>query len=169
MDPAPPPNVTFQFGPFTLDASSEVLYRHDRAIPLRPLAVRLLRYLAERSGRVVSKQELLENVWQGVVTTEGVLKSTMSQVRQALGDDGDRELFIRTFHRRGYAESHTATSLNSYPNDGGMCDGADGSCGVANDRCTSRCDREAWVTDRCFTADLCSRTIGNIRAISWLA
>lgn len=103
MDPAPPPNeLTFQFGPFTLDASSDVLYRHDRVIPLRPLGVRLLRYLAERSGRVVSKQELLENVWQGVVTTEGVLKSTMSQVRQALGDDGDRELFIRTFHRRGY-------------------------------------------------------------------
>lgn len=103
MDSAPPPNeLTFQFGPFTLDASSDVLYRHDRVIPLRPLGVRLLRYLAERSGRVVSKQELLENVWQGVVTTEGVLKSTMSQVRQALGDDGDRELFIRTFHRRGY-------------------------------------------------------------------
>ncbi|MGE3704632.1 MAG: AAA family ATPase, partial [Vicinamibacterales bacterium] len=93
---------SLHFGPFTLDGAADVLFKEGEPVALRPQGVRLLRYLAERAGRVVTKQELLDGVWQGVVTTEGVLKTTLSQVRQALGDDGDREIFIRTFHRRGY-------------------------------------------------------------------
>lgn len=94
--------MSYQFGPFRLDVGAAVLFRDDELVPLRAQCVRLLHYLVERFGRVVPKQEILENVWQGVTTTEGVLKSTMSELRQALGDDASDERYIRTFHRRGY-------------------------------------------------------------------
>lgn len=94
--------MRYQFSPFRLDVSAAVLFRDDQVVPLRAQCVRLLHYLVERFGRVVPKQELLENVWHGVTTTEGVLKSTMSELRHALGDEAGDERYIRTFHRRGY-------------------------------------------------------------------
>lgn len=100
---------SYHFGHFRLDPGATVLFRDDDVVPLRAQCVRLLHYLVERFGRVVPKQELLENVWQGVITTEGVLKSTMSELRQALGDDAGDERYIRTFHRRGYQFIATVT------------------------------------------------------------
>jgi predicted ATPase/DNA-binding winged helix-turn-helix (wHTH) protein len=71
-------------------------------VPLEPSAVRVLRYLAEHTDRVISKEELLEAIWPDVFTTDGVLKKAVLQSRRALGDDPDNPSFIKTYHRRGY-------------------------------------------------------------------
>jgi DNA-binding winged helix-turn-helix (wHTH) protein len=62
----------------------------------------VLKYLAEHSDRVVSKDELLEAVWPDVFTSDGVLKKAISQARHALCDDPRAAKFIETYHRRGY-------------------------------------------------------------------
>jgi DNA-binding winged helix-turn-helix (wHTH) protein/tetratricopeptide (TPR) repeat protein len=90
------------FGPFRIPPAVNVLFRGDDVVPLEPLAVRVLRYLAEREGTVVSKQELLEQVWPDAFTTEAVLKKSVSLVRRALEDDPGEPRFIETHHRRGY-------------------------------------------------------------------
>src|SRR5688572_12590929 len=98
--------TVLQFGAFHLASGVDLLYRdgqHDsQVVPLEPRAVRVLRYLVEHEDRVLSKEELLEEVWAGVFTTDGVLKKAVSQIRRTLGDDAEQSRFIATYHGRGY-------------------------------------------------------------------
>jgi DNA-binding winged helix-turn-helix (wHTH) protein/tetratricopeptide (TPR) repeat protein len=91
-----------QFGAFHLPHGVELLYRGDEVVPLEPRAVGVLRYLVEHNDRVLSKEELLEEVWSDVFTTDGVLKKAVSQIRRTLGDDAEQSRFIATYHGRGY-------------------------------------------------------------------
>ena len=91
-----------QFGAFHLAHGVELLYRGGDVVPLEPRAVRVLRYLVEHNDRVLSKEELLEEVWADVFTTDGVLKKAVSQIRRTIGDDAEQSRFIATYHGRGY-------------------------------------------------------------------
>ena len=85
----------------TLDLRREEL--RDSAgtrIELRNRSFGVLRHLATNSGRVVTKDELLNVNWPGVTVTEDSLTQCISEIRRALGDAG-RDL-IRTVPRRGY-------------------------------------------------------------------
>jgi pimeloyl-ACP methyl ester carboxylesterase len=97
---SPEPKLTF--GPFRLDEASGRLYRDDVPVSLTPKAFALLHYLAVRAGRLVPKSELLDALWPGVFVGEAVLKSTIREVRRALGDRPQTPRFIETAHRRGY-------------------------------------------------------------------
>jgi pimeloyl-ACP methyl ester carboxylesterase len=58
--------------------------------------------MAARPGRLISKRELLANVWPGVYVSDDVLKTTIRDLRRALQDDSHAPRFIETAHRRGY-------------------------------------------------------------------
>lgn len=90
---------TLRFDPFYLPLDVELLYRGGEVVPLEPRAVRVLRYLAEHQGRVIPKEELLEQVWPDVFTTDGVLKKAVSQVRRAHAGNAR---YVETYHARGY-------------------------------------------------------------------
>src|SRR5262249_21945193 len=62
----------------------------------------LLRYLLSHPGQLVTKEELLEAVWPETYVGEAILKVTVRQLREALGDDPRSPRFIETAHRRGY-------------------------------------------------------------------
>lgn len=94
--------ITFRFDAFDLRPGVDLLYRGEQVVPLEPRAVRVLRYLVEHNDRVLSKEEILEEVWSDVFTTDGVLKKAVSQIRRTLGDDADQSRFIATYHGRGY-------------------------------------------------------------------
>ena len=96
------PQDTVAFLDFTLDPLRGHLYRGTEPVPLTPKAFALLGYLSHRAGTLVSKQELLDAVWPGVFVGEAVLKSTVREIRKALGDDPAAPRFIETAHRRGY-------------------------------------------------------------------
>lgn len=96
------PNETFHFQPYSLNTVVGLLYRDGEAVSLEPRAVKVLAYLIRCRGRVVPKEELLDQVWADVFTTDAVLKQAVSQVRRALGDSADAPRYIRTFHARGY-------------------------------------------------------------------
>ncbi len=66
---------------------------------LRPKTAQVLRHLAERGGRVVSRDELIEAVWPGVFVTENGLTQCVAEIRRALGPE---EGLLRTLPRRGY-------------------------------------------------------------------
>jgi TolB-like protein/DNA-binding winged helix-turn-helix (wHTH) protein len=94
------PSTVFHFEDYRLDAARRSLRHADRVIELRPRSFEVLAYLAGAAGRAVSKDELLASVWPGVVVTEDSLTRCISDIRQALGDDGQR--IIKTLPRRGY-------------------------------------------------------------------
>jgi TolB-like protein/DNA-binding winged helix-turn-helix (wHTH) protein/Flp pilus assembly protein TadD len=89
-----------RFEGFVLDLQRRMLFEGQREIELRPKAFDLLAWLARRAGQVVTKDELLGGVWPGVVVTEESLSRCVSDIRAALGDEGQR--LLKTIPRRGY-------------------------------------------------------------------
>jgi DNA-binding winged helix-turn-helix (wHTH) protein/predicted ATPase len=95
-------STEIRFGAFRLDLASGVLRDGGTPVALQPRPLAVLRYLAERPGRVVSGDELLREVWPGTAVTRGVLKVAVRAIREALGDDAARPCFVETVGRRGY-------------------------------------------------------------------
>jgi len=90
-----------RFAAFELDPDRRALRLHGRELPLQPRVFDLLAYLVEHRERVVSKEELLESLWPGVVVTESSLQRAVSLARSAL-EQGGLERAIRNYARRGY-------------------------------------------------------------------
>jgi predicted ATPase/DNA-binding winged helix-turn-helix (wHTH) protein len=90
------------FGPFRFDETNECLWEGAKTIQLRPKAYAVLKYLLERPNALVTKQQLLDDVWHDTFVTDAVLKDSISQLREALRDDAKVPRFIETAHRRGY-------------------------------------------------------------------
>ncbi|HSE23318.1 MAG TPA: AAA family ATPase [Pyrinomonadaceae bacterium] len=95
-------NTRIVFGPFSLDLINECLWRDAQIIKLRPKAFAVLKYLISRPGQLVTKLQLLNAAWPEIFVGEAVLKVTVRQLREALGDDPKAPRFIETAHRRGY-------------------------------------------------------------------
>jgi len=74
----------------------------DETVRVEPKVMELFVRLAESPGRVVSKAELLDSVWAGVVVGEDSLTRAMSELRRALGDDARKPRIIETIPKRGY-------------------------------------------------------------------
>ena len=68
----------------------------------QPKAFDVLVYLIEHRDRVVDKDELLEQLWPGVVVSESALTQALRKARSMVGDDGTRQAMIRTVQRRGF-------------------------------------------------------------------
>jgi len=90
------------FDRFSLDLINECLWRGSEEIKIRPKAFAVLNYLLNRSGQLVTKEELLNAVWPETFVGDAVLKVTVRQLREALDDDPKSPRFIETSHRRGY-------------------------------------------------------------------
>lgn len=90
------------FGPFRLDPHTESVWRDADEIRLRPKTFAVLRYLADRPRRLVTKEELLEAVWPEVVVGDAALTVCIGEIRKVLGDDAQTPRFVETIHRRGY-------------------------------------------------------------------
>jgi TolB-like protein/Tfp pilus assembly protein PilF len=94
--------LVFQFNQFTLDTVQYRLCPSGVAIPVEPQVFDLLDYLIKNRGRIISRDELLDNLWKGKVVTDAALGVCLKDVRKAVGDIGDRQSVIKTFHGRGY-------------------------------------------------------------------
>lgn len=85
----------------TLDLlAGELFDEHGELAGLRRQGLELLLVLGRRAGQVVSKDELMHQVWPRVVVGEGSLTQAIADVRRVLGDDEHR--IVRTVARRGY-------------------------------------------------------------------
>jgi adenylate cyclase len=89
-----------RFADYVLDVMGGCLRAADREIQLRPKSYDVLRYLTERAGQLVTKDELLAAVWPGLTVTEESLAQCVSEIRRALGDRD--QTIIKTVPRRGY-------------------------------------------------------------------
>src|SRR5260370_1522108 len=92
-----------RFGPFELSMGERVLRREGEALPLGSRALDLLIYLAERSGEVIAKQELIDYVWSDVTVEEGSLRVHVAAIRKALGDGQFGNRYIANIQGRGYS------------------------------------------------------------------
>lgn len=92
----------YRFGPFLLDPGERRLLRDGEPVELKPKEFDLLAVLAERSGRLVTKDELMEALWPGVVVEENALSVQVSKLRSALGETARDWRYVETVPRAGY-------------------------------------------------------------------
>lgn len=94
--------MLYKFDLFTLDTDLRELRRGDTAISVEPQVFDLLLLLIENRERVVGKDEIFETVWKGRVVSDATLSSRINALRNALGDDGQRQKTIKTSHGYGF-------------------------------------------------------------------
>jgi len=95
-------NHVYEFGSFSLDANKRLLLRAGEPLPLAPKVLETLIALVENRGRVLSKDELLKQVWGDTMVEEGGLTRNISVLRKALGERPDDHQYIVTVPAQGY-------------------------------------------------------------------
>ena len=91
-----------RFGPYRLDASEEQVWRGQELVKLTPKSFSVLRYLAERPKRLVTKEELFRALWPDTAVSDAALTRCIREIREALTDDARSPHYIETAHRRGF-------------------------------------------------------------------
>jgi TolB-like protein len=94
--------MIYRFGEFELDLARVELRARGAVCPLEPQVFALLALLIENRERLVSRDEIIEKVWDGRIVSDSAVSSRIKSARQALGDNGTAQRFIRTVHRRGF-------------------------------------------------------------------
>src|SRR5689334_471014 len=94
--------VPLRIGDWRLDPRTGQLTRDSQEERLEARTLRLLLYLANRPGETVSVEELLDNVWSGVVVTQDSVYQAVTALRRLLGDDARTPRYIATVPRLGY-------------------------------------------------------------------
>lgn len=97
--PAP---IRVRFGAFELDEANASLLREGTAIALAPTPFAVLCALVRRRGSLLATNALLDEVWGHQFVSDSVLRTAISEIRTALGDDARQPRFIQTVSRRGY-------------------------------------------------------------------
>jgi Tol biopolymer transport system component/DNA-binding winged helix-turn-helix (wHTH) protein len=92
----------FNFGNFTLDVEKRLLLRAGEPVPLTPKAFHTLAVLVRRSGHVVGKDELLEEIWGDAFVEESTIAQNIFTLRKALGQNHTENQFIETVPKHGY-------------------------------------------------------------------
>jgi TolB-like protein/tetratricopeptide (TPR) repeat protein len=96
------PGRQYEFGVYRLDAQGPILFRGGDRVALPPKVVELLVALVEAAGTVLTREQLLQQLWPDAVVEEGSLTSQISMLRKALGEGPDGKDFIETLPKRGY-------------------------------------------------------------------
>lgn len=102
--------MIYRFGAFELDTASVELRAYGELHSLEPQVFALLTLLVENRERLVSKDEIVEKVWDGRVVSDAAIASRIKSARKALGDDGKTQRFIKTMHSQGYRFVAAATA-----------------------------------------------------------
>ncbi|MCW8906866.1 MAG: transcriptional regulator [Sedimenticola sp.] len=82
---------------------------------MEPKVMSLLLYMVEHAGTIVSREQLFEAVWPGVIVTDDTLTQAIIKLRKALGDNARNPRYIKTVPKRGYLLSVEASQIPSWP------------------------------------------------------
>lgn len=91
-----------RFGSFEIDMARNELRDAGAAIEVEPQVFSLIAFLASKPGRVLSRDEIIDSVWNGRIVSDSAISTRINAARQALGDDGKSQRVIRTVPRRGF-------------------------------------------------------------------
>lgn len=92
----------FRLGDWLVEPAINRLSDGQRSSKLQPQLIRLLSYLASHPGEMLSREQLLAQVWEREFVNDEVLSRCIAQLRQALGDSAKQPVYIETIPRKGY-------------------------------------------------------------------
>ena len=94
--------VKYRFAQFEIDSSRHELLRGGVSVHIEPQVFDVIVHLIRNRNRIVSKDDLIETIWNGRVISEAALSSRINGARRALGDNGNDQKVIKTVHKRGF-------------------------------------------------------------------
>src|SRR5262245_8321917 len=94
--------MIYRFGSFTLNTELLELSGAQGPVTVEPQVFSLLAYLIENRSRVVSKDELINAVWEGRIVSDATVISRINAARRAVGDTGTAQALVRTMVKRGF-------------------------------------------------------------------
>ncbi|MBZ9613252.1 winged helix-turn-helix domain-containing protein [Rheinheimera maricola] len=94
---------TMQLGPWTFTPTDFSISDGTQRKELEPLLIKLLLCFAKEPGRIVSRQELIDTIWQQSFVDDNAINRAISELRKALQHPGLAQSPIRTHHRKGYS------------------------------------------------------------------
>jgi transcriptional activator of cad operon len=110
-----PTAIPLRIGAWCVNPTSGQISRSGETVRIEARTMRLLLCLAERAGEVVSIDELLDQVWSGVVVTPDSVYQAVASLRRQLGDDAKEPAYIATVPRLGYRMVATVTPWRDVP------------------------------------------------------
>jgi len=90
------------FEGFLLDTQKSRLYQKGELLELEPQIYGILELLVTRHGEIVSRDEIIDAVWDGRLVSNNVIDNRIKSARAAIADDGKTQRWIRTYPNRGY-------------------------------------------------------------------
>jgi pimeloyl-ACP methyl ester carboxylesterase/DNA-binding winged helix-turn-helix (wHTH) protein len=106
-------SMKYVFDNFTIDVSARELLASSDPVPVEPKVLDLLVRLIDLRDRVVTKEELVEAVWNGRIISDAAISSAISAARRAIGDDGQRQRYVKTMHGRGFRFVGPVVEINA--------------------------------------------------------
>ena len=94
--------MRYRFEEFAFDIDRRELHRGAEVVSITPQVFDLLEYLIRNRERVVSKDDLINAVWNGRIVSDAALTTRLNAVRAAIGDTGDEQRLIKTLPRKGF-------------------------------------------------------------------
>jgi adenylate cyclase len=94
--------LRYYFEDCLLDTDRRELRRQDRLVSVAPQVFDLLAYLIANRERALTKDELIEAIWQGRIVSDAALTTRLNVVRGAIGDSGEEQRLIKTLPRKGF-------------------------------------------------------------------
>jgi TolB-like protein/Tfp pilus assembly protein PilF len=94
--------LRFLFEDFALDADLRELRRGAAIVSVTPQVFDLLEYLIRNRGRVVSKDDLIDAIWNGRSVSDAALATRLNAARSAIGDSGQEQRLVKTLPRKGF-------------------------------------------------------------------
>ena len=94
--------MIYAFSGNRLDTGTHVLTRNNVEIPVEPQVFDVIRVLAENHGELVTKDQMIDAVWDGRIVSDATISARINAARTAVGDNGKDQSIIRTVTRRGF-------------------------------------------------------------------
>ena len=93
---------TYQLGPWIFDARTGILKSNTEHFRLPLLKANLLKLLLEHSGKLVSREHIIDVLWKNKVVNEEALSRSIAELRKALQDSATQPVYIKTIPKQGY-------------------------------------------------------------------
>ena len=93
--------MTFEFSDCVLDPVAHTLTRGSELQAIEPQVFDLLLLLVKNAGVLVTKDQMVDEIWNGRIVSESAISARVAAVRRAVGDDGKQQAIIKTVPRRG--------------------------------------------------------------------
>ncbi len=94
--------MRYKFNNIEIDTEKFSLVTNEEETPVEPQVFNIIVYLIKNKNKIVSRDELLDNIWKGKIVSDTSITNHIKSARKVLGDDGVKQQVIKTIHSRGY-------------------------------------------------------------------